>query len=460
MLREFSCANFFSFDEEQRLSFVTTSPRPFVSFQSLWGDGLVTALAGLGPNASGKTNLLKALVFLQWFIHNTVRQGEGSSIFLHPCAFAEKNRPSEFTLEVEDPNTGRRYRYEAAMTVREVVSEYLYRRDRPRGQWQRLLARERDEAAVCGYAFEIHKSLRMRRDLFEPTLRTTVSFFHAFHILSGKELNDFFRLTKFHSNIDISGRHEGIVQELLQQVMLKGLHGGKKLQRLLGGILSRLDTGIQAFSVTKEESRLGDASAGLATAMRISMESSGKEDLDAKQKSYWYDVNFTHQHGEGTFQLPMGLQSGGTRELFFLVNRILFTLIFGGVLVYDELECGLHPLVLPHLVGLFADPDINRNKAQLICTCHAPDLLRRLEKEQIFLVEKDARGASRVSRLDDFEGVRRDDNYVAKYLAGAYGALPKTSGPLLPPDAWRDMCDAALRDREKKESKEGRRDNS
>ena len=77
------------------------------------------------------------------------------------------------------------------------------------------------------------------------------------------------------------------------------------------------------------------------------------------------------------------------------------------------------------LFELFIHPETNPNKAQLLLSTHSHLLLNKLDKYQIVLVEKNEVGMSEAWRLDEVLGVRSDDNYYTKYIAGAYGAVPK-----------------------------------
>ena len=111
-------------------------------------------------------------------------------------------------------------------------------------------------------------------------------------------------------------------------------------------------------------------------------------------------------------------------HLFILLKRLLPILENGGIAVLDEFEVDLHPHMIPPLVNLFISRKTNPHNAQLLFSCHSIELMRRLDKYQVILVEKDEFGYSRVIRLDDIKGVRSDDNFYAKYDAGAYGAVP------------------------------------
>ena len=98
---------------------------------------------------------------------------------------------------------------------------------------------------------------------------------------------------------------------------------------------------------------------------------------------------------------------------------------YGGLAVIDELEADLHPHMLAPILDLFFNPRTNPKNAQIIFTCHAPEILNTLHKSQVLLVEKDDHHVSDAWRLDEVKGVRADDNLYAKYMAGAYDAVPQ-----------------------------------
>jgi predicted ATPase len=103
---------------------------------------------------------------------------------------------------------------------------------------------------------------------------------------------------------------------------------------------------------------------------------------------------------------------------------LLPVLEHGGLAVIDEFENDLHPLMLEPILDLFANPETNPHAAQLIFSTHAIEVLNLVEKSQVMLVEKNADCISNAYRMDTVEGIRNDDNFYAKYLAGTYGAVP------------------------------------
>ncbi len=143
-----------------------------------------------------------------------------------------------------------------------------------------------------------------------------------------------------------------------------------------------------------------------------------------KERSKYYIPYGIHQINNKQYELPFAFESSGTKNMFVLLGFLFPAIANGGVAVIDELELDLHPHALPRIVGLFADPSTNPKNSQLIFTSHSLEVLNYLEKEQVILVEKGNNCRSELYRLDELKGVRRDDNIYAKYMAGAYGAVP------------------------------------
>jgi hypothetical protein len=143
-----------------------------------------------------------------------------------------------------------------------------------------------------------------------------------------------------------------------------------------------------------------------------------------EQKKQWFPMGVHRDEKEQMHLLPFAYESSGTKAAFHLLAQFFAVLENGGVIAFDELESDLHPLMMEPLLDLFSNEEANPHNAQIIFTCHSVEVLRLLQKSQTILVEKDGL-QSHAWRLDSMEGVRADDNRVAKYLAGAYGAVPR-----------------------------------
>ena len=119
-------------------------------------------------------------------------------------------------------------------------------------------------------------------------------------------------------------------------------------------------------------------------------------------------------------------ESSGTRKLFGLLPFIAESLISGTVLVIDELDAKIHPVLLRHIIMMFNDMSINRHKAQLIFTSHNTNLL---DLDEIWFVAKGNAQNSKLYSLVEFknekgESVRKDAKFDKQYLEGKYGADP------------------------------------
>ena len=124
---------------------------------------------------------------------------------------------------------------------------------------------------------------------------------------------------------------------------------------------------------------------------------------------------------------PVGLydESRGTKRLFHLLPQIRIALDEGVPIALDEVEGDLHVDIAAEMLGWFRSRDTNPRDAQLLVSSHNVGLLDDLEKEELFIVEKDAGGATRVHGAQDVRGLRRDTRLYPKYRAGVLGGLPK-----------------------------------
>jgi AAA15 family ATPase/GTPase len=137
------------------------------------------------------------------------------------------------------------------------------------------------------------------------------------------------------------------------------------------------------------------------------------------------------RHGTSGVTFRLDDESAGTRAWLQLLPSVLDTLDEGRVLVVDEIDTSLHPLLTARLIELFQDETTNPRRAQLIFTSHDSSLLGTaiqpgglLKRDQVWFVRKEAEGRSSLYPLTDFTP-RNEHNIERRYLAGAYGAVPE-----------------------------------
>ena len=394
MLSKYTFKNFFSFRDETSVSFDVSGHVPerhSICFNDV-GARLSKVIAVVGPNASGKTNLLKPLVFIQWFIGHSFRQEPDSDIPLqgHMLALDE---PSEF--EAEFDFNGASWRYRLIATRKRVLHESLH--TKTSRLFSYVFVRDWDSSTreyiikQQGFGFTLREARKVREN---ASLISTAAQY-------GVELAGNLSQVMLSSNIDFMGR-----------------------------IFSPMDRFYQLSELTKffkEQDVFRKKALSLLKKWDIGLSDVSFQEVapDPSKPDEKVDVMLGHHESKnGRFSLSLLQESSGTQGALLLLSKLLPVLEYGGMAVIDELEADLHPHMLEPILELFFNTHTNPHNAQLIFTCHAAEVLNLLHKSQIVLVEKDENHSSQAWRLDSVLGVRADDNLYAKYMAGAYSAIP------------------------------------
>ena len=142
-----------------------------------------------------------------------------------------------------------------------------------------------------------------------------------------------------------------------------------------------------------------------------------------------YNISGVHKNIDDSSTqtlIPLHRESNGTIRIFNIMPTILKNLEIGGLLCIDEVDVKLHPLLFKKIVQMYMDKSINKNNAQLIYTAHSTFLFNSndLRRDQLYLVDKDEFGKSKLYSLSEFRNLRADSDYEKKYLSGQFGAIP------------------------------------
>lgn len=406
MLYRLEAENFYSIRDPQVLDLTVAAnvPDPDGRFSPIFDGSDLRApkvIALYGANASGKTNVLKALEFLIGFVRDSTHRTApgffcerfnddesrtramriaiefGGVMNLSPVTAAQVNAGETVEQGV--------YRYELILDVidgsaQRVASETLRQKPHAQGKWQRVFERDIEGAVKDSRSFSMSGFQHLLK-----TLRPNVSVLSSFAFFQHPTAMLFVEAARtciFHLNSVHSTPDQAMIDYLIKQpdVLTK-----------LNQELSRIDVGVEGMSFQN----FGN---GPPQPM------------------------FKHS-GLGV-EMPWGLESQGTRAFIKMYPAIAAALNDGGVVVIDELDASIHPLVLPEMLRWFHDREIrNPSNAQLWFSCHNPSLLDDLSKEEIVICEKDRRGRTTFHSLMDVK-VRRDENHYRKYLGGAYGGVP------------------------------------
>lgn len=399
MIHKISFANFYSFKNRVTIDFVVDKNAPDTDayFTDSHDNRISKLMTVVGANASGKTNLLKSLFFLKWFITDSFSdlgpEDEINQNF-NPFLFCHGNDPSEFELvfAVEEEI----YKYQLKLTRKIVLEECLYRKNPETNHFVTIFERKCDEKnKICENTFT--KLLGVSTE-FEQILRTNSSVLSTANQINNelavKIVNYFL---KIQSNFDEG--HRPTRRQTIYNAA-RAFHKLPELKKKAEKILQRFDLGIEKFSIKE-----------------LTLENGAKLFVP------W--AHHKHNDSGEDVVLSMNDESGGTRNLFILLKDILIALETGDTVIFDELDNNLHPLMVPELISLFRSKNTNPKNAQLFFSTHNAQILNEFDKEQIVLVEKDEKNVSDAWQLSDIAGVRPTENYVTKYLSGAYGGTPK-----------------------------------
>lgn len=405
MIHSFSCKNFYSFGEPATVDFVVNGNAPQNNgyFEAGSGMRLSKVETVIGPNASGKTNLLKIPAFLKWLIVDSFTEKPDTLIVVQPFAFGElSDKPSEFSVTFEVD--GKIYTYSFELTQKRILKEILERTAlvKEKKGTQKLFSRHWDEKKNA-YIFE-GENFRPLPDGFEALLRTNASVVGTaaqFNHVESRQIASYWQ--KLETNVVEAGwTGDHLLPDTSQQLWnaIGFFSDNPTLKEQAEKLLARFDLGFDSLDIKKLKDPR-DESKTILHARTV-------HSIDGKQ-----------------YPLSLKYESSGTKQLFVVLESILTALAQGSVAVIDEFDVNLHPEMVIALFDLFIHPETNPHNAQLLLSTHSIQLLSKLDKYQIILVEKNEHGISESWRLDEMEGVRSDDNYFTKYIAGAYGALPK-----------------------------------
>lgn len=396
MLLRFRASNVRSLRDEQELSFVVPSGEESDAARTvLLSDGKtlqVYPLVGIfGANASGKSNVIAALkkmreAVLGSYAEWTSREGIARDEFFLDSKAAAETTFYEADFVLADLV---RWTYGFELSDERVEAEWLHAY--PKGQRQVWLDRD----ATRKDAFKFPGERIQDRALLARTTRPDALMLSRAANDNHPQLTqiyDWFKQNLWDINPELERlEREGYTAEHLLDERFK--------DRIVG-LLRVADLGISGAEV---EQRLGEQPR----------------------------VRLLHEGGGDTpVALDWQRESFGTRSWFALIGPLLRALDDGAVLLIDELDASLHPRFAAEVVRLFQAPWSNHGGAQLVFTSHDPSLLstprggRLLEPGQIWLTEKDERGATELYPLSDVQPGEQED-LTDSYLAGAFGAVPR-----------------------------------
>ena len=413
MLIQFTVGNFKSFKDKATLSLEATSDdwREEDNLAIVGDQRLLKAAAIYGPNAGGKSNFLSAMLTLCKLVRESskdTQQGDAIPVTSFLLNSATELAPSFF--EIVFLQQGTRYRYGFEATPEAIQSEWLFSQENSIRE-TRLFTRE-------GVVIEPTESFKEGKGL-ESRTRSNALFLSVAAQFNGEIAGTI--LNWMNMFRDISGLDDQKYM-LFTATRLDDPEYGPLIRELV----KQADIGIENL---KREDVAPDQ---IPKLIPKGIPNTTRERLLQIAHAGGFLVKTFHQRFNANNR-PTGLvefnlktdESAGTQKFVALMGPFLDTLRNGSVLFVDEMEARLHPLLTKALVGLF-NSSANRKNAQLIFATHDEGLLdpKAIRRDQVWFVEKDGFGASRLYSLDEFKGVRKEAKFAKEYLLGQFGGVP------------------------------------
>lgn len=426
MILGFRVSNYRSFRDEAVLDMSATRLDEGVGHSLvIAADGqtkdILPVAAILGSNASGKSNILKAMAFMKDFVVGSLQLGPDSPVPRDPFRFDASSLEGPSLFEIEFEQNGGRYTYGFELGSAGILGEWLFTYPHKRAQ----LVFERD-----GNDFQPGKMLGGARSRsVHEVLRSNTLFLPAMAHAKVPALQDIYSFFQHRLTYLAAEDRSHVDQRDLQRL--------KRRRREILALASMADLGIREASISevpREPSELLFIRDSLLRSLPEDMPEDEKEgQVEHMIEMYVHNgeaLELIHRSAGGGAPLPFEEESLGTRSwLTFLIDA-MDTLRVGGTLIVDELDLSLHPSLVREALGLFQNSRSNRQHGQLIFSTHDATLLGKtheglnLSRGQVWFCEKNGHGESVLFPLSDYKP-RKGEDLEKGYLQGRYGGVPQ-----------------------------------
>ena len=394
MILKIEFENFFSIRDRIRIDFraanINTALARELGHNVLkWNGVPVLKSVGLfGPNASGKSNILKAINFCCRMILDSHLNNEGVVFNFEPFKFdGYQDKPSKFLIDFVCDNVEYEYSYE--LTKNRILSESLYHY--PVGRRAKIFVRDVDGKYSFGSGvfnkptdvvlntsdknLFLSRASSMNRELAQKLYRYFMNQF----LLGLVNVNDMMVLDSFNA---------------YKKVILKALE--------------ICDTDITDIEARKEQ-------------MPAPVVIPGQAELSYKLVDVLRFKTFHRNQKDIMFDMDME-ESNGTRKLFQILIRLLDVVKNKKSIMMDEFDMGLHTRLADFILDLIHASE----SSQLLFTSHNTNLIdvKRLRRDQIVFVNKSEQGATEVYSLYDFKDFRENMDAEKGYIQGRFDAVP------------------------------------
>lgn len=407
MLIQFTVENFRSIKDSVTFTMVSGSNNKINVFD-VRNYQLLSSAVIYGANASGKSNILKAFNFMKSMVLNNSKIMQSTDrLPYEPFRLSTETENASSTFEVVFFKHGIKYRYGFETDSTTVFSEWLFSDEK--GKEAKLFFRDIDnnpEMYVNPDKFAEGKGLKvLPNSLFiwkcdqegGEIAKCILEWFENVNLLHGMRPSNYLNYTTRQMESD-------------------------EFRKEIVNLVKAADLGIRDLVIDKNEFSRSDVEKTITNV------------LPEESSSFENGIHAIHEKfdDQGTasgiehFNMTGNDESEGTKKFFCLSAPFIDTLKNGRILLVDELDASLHPMLTMSLISLFNNPSVNTKNAQLIFVTHDTNLLNQniFHKSQIWFTEKDTFGATHLSSLAEFKNVRPEADIKKQYIQGKFGAIP------------------------------------
>lgn len=360
-----------------------------------------------GANASGKTKLFQAFDFMKDFVlHSTSDKTISNDIPIDPFRLSDETKDAPSTFEVVMLHKDIQYRYGFEISHKQVISEWLFRK-----KTKEISVFFRNEQEVEYNRTYIDS--KIANNLLDANMmRERALFLSMLAQWNDKQCSDI--RTWFAMSNVIS-----VPQNNFAFYTLRRMQSGMKENILQ--MMHNADIAIDDFAINE----VAKDSLPEEIQRILPPDAAEAHIIDGvKTIRMRYDRN-KERAGHETFLMDAD-ESHGTQNFFALTAPILDTLESGKVLFIDELDCGLHPMLVDKIIQLFQSERTNPKNAQLIINTHNVNLIRDdklFRRDQIYITKKNRYGEVQLEALAKYEP-KAEWNLGKQYLEGRFGGIP------------------------------------
>ena len=416
MLLEFRVKNFLSIKDEVCLDLKATNITDFGDTNLIHTErhNILKGAVIYGANSSGKSNLIKAMSTMSRIVFQSFEKSSTSELNIEPFLLDTVSETEPSFFEVTFLLNNIKYRYGFELTNSKIKAEWLMEAKKIAEKY--LFVREDD-------GIDVNPQYKEAKDLEEKT-RGNALFRSVIDQFNGKLASQIMKW--FNNFITISGlkheRYKSVTFEMLEK---------EESKHLLQSFYNDLDLGFNNVAIKKKDFNSTDIPDDMPEHIvkQLISDLEGKKIVNVKTthkkrnplNNSLTDVEFDMRSQE----------SSGTNKVFNISGPIFDALTDGGILVIDELDASLHPLLTLSITRLFNSSQHNPKNAQLIFSTHDTNLFSygEFRRDQIYFIEKDKNFSSNLYSLVEYKGnggitVRKDRKFEKDYIQGRYGAIP------------------------------------